>query len=379
MVYNFQFFWGRCILVNFGYILTRISGSIFKNSPNFLFLQLQNTPNSYIVVCQAEGFIPWVPVGTHKTMYPSPVNVGDSHQFWTVGTFPAINYSYDAYKPINQLNLALQRPKRTSDELKEIDANFLFPTICSRVDCVPDQLSEARSSSRSPRSEVESHHPQKVFNVVKVPKVAFQLVSRQDLCRPSDNAWEIEYEEPIEDSSDSSLKRKQIFGGKRDDLYYKTICRDVRRFMQLQFQTYLGEQNISDFMKQKIFVEVVQGFLHSVVNSRTNKTTIDDEDIWVLATFVSACQFQKWCSKNSRDLSLKIHNSLFRFTKAKLRVLWKMSAFRNIYKFYYISVTSTTNPGSSFYDYARRHKTMKSNFEGYKFALEDILRLCNFN
>lgn len=120
-----------------------------------------------------------------------------------------------------------------------IDASFLFPAQNS-AETEKSFLSE---SLKSEKISQLNKCVEKVFKVMKVPKVAFQMVSRRDLARGHPKETLQEASDSVEICDDRYEERRQAFGNKRDDLFYKTIGRDVRKYLQEQFQHFLGEIN----------------------------------------------------------------------------------------------------------------------------------------
>jgi hypothetical protein len=72
------------------------------------------------------------------------------------------------------------------------------------------------------------------------------MVSRWDLARSHDKEDEVDEEFEEVSPSDTFDKRKAAFGTKRDDLFYKTIGRDVRKYLQEQFQCGLGNKSLKE-------------------------------------------------------------------------------------------------------------------------------------
>lgn len=72
------------------------------------------------------------------------------------------------------------------------------------------------------------------------------MVSRKDLVRVRKHSEADEEETPIEVPTDVYDERKAAFGDKRDDLFYKTIGRDVRKLLQERFQLILGGKSLKE-------------------------------------------------------------------------------------------------------------------------------------
>ena len=72
------------------------------------------------------------------------------------------------------------------------------------------------------------------------------MVSRKDLVRNRTMEDNSEQEAVIEVSNDVYDERKAAFGNKRDDLFYKTIGRDLRKYLQELFQSTLNGKNLKE-------------------------------------------------------------------------------------------------------------------------------------
>lgn len=72
------------------------------------------------------------------------------------------------------------------------------------------------------------------------------MVSRRDLVRARKLSETEEEEAPVEVPNEVYDERKAAFGDKRDDLFYKTIGRDVRKFLQERFQSVLGGKSLKE-------------------------------------------------------------------------------------------------------------------------------------
>lgn len=337
-------------------------------------------------------------------------------QYFTIGTYPSIN-DQPGTGSDKISNGRMQDVITGEPTFKQQDASFLFPQLQQNVqkgnlstyDDGFNYGSPAFSvkysngySTNNPNFSLnewkskfeDSECPKAVFQVTKIPKAAFSMISRKDLCRPRYDDAYLESEDCFEPSGDSSIQRKQIFGNKRDDLYYKTICRDVRKFIQERFHTFLGELRINDVVRKGDFLKKINEFRAHVMGVDPHEDFDTLESQCCLATFISSYHFQRIWKKNHGgtepedklrckhqkpyvskqelcNFSLRIHNSLLRFTKTKLKSLCSIKGFREIIKFYGSEVIEREN-----YKRLGQHKTMRGNLKGYKFALNDILRMC---
>lgn len=86
------------------------------------------------------------------------------------------------------------------------------------------------------------------------------MVSRRDLARSHETHEETDEEEVEEVSSETFNERKAAFGDKRDDLFYKTIGRDVRKHLQEGFTSILGGRSLKECIRTGTFLKDVKSF-----------------------------------------------------------------------------------------------------------------------
>lgn len=194
------------------------------------------------------------------------------------------------------------------------------------------------------------------------------MISRKDLARTRIPESEIIQEVDNDLSDDTFNKRRAAFGDKRDDLFYKTIGRDVRKFMQEEFQQFLGGKSIKELIKDSTFLKHIKDFYRCIISPKLSSSTDYNQIICCIATLVSHQGYAPFCSENSE----KIHDSLHNFTKMKLIKLCKMPEFQDVFNYYAKEVAK---------DNFRRfkiHRTMKINPKGYHYAFDDIQKQCKF-
>ena len=248
----------------------------------------------------------------------------------------------------------------------EMDAGFLFPK--ARKDSMVGTGWNSQDLSRDTRHDSSIDKIHKIFNVWRVPKVAFKMISRWDLARRHENVDEEDVEEVDEEPCDAFEKRKAAFGTKRDDLFYKTIGRDVRKYLQEQFQCSLSGRNLKESLRNGTFLKDAKQFFNKEFNSTTIKGLNLEKVFSCVATLISYQGYTPYCEQINCEFSLKIHDSLHNFTKAKLIDLWKLPEFKVVFKYYSKKISAD---GFNRFLY---HRTMKSNVKGYKYAFNDILR-----
>lgn len=145
------------------------------------------------------------------------------------------------------------------------------------------------------------------------------MVSRKDLARSHKTEDDTQEREEEDLPTDTFDERKAAFGNKRDDLFYKTIGRDVRKYLQECFHSNLGEKSMKQCLKNGTsFIKDVKKLLNKdIVPELSSKA--DVEKVFVcLATLVSYQGFNPYCDETSKNTSFSIHDSLHNFTKEKL-------------------------------------------------------------
>lgn len=276
-------------------------------------------------------------------------------------------YSRSSNDVSMELNRQVMQCQEEDGDFEAINARFLFPR--EKENTVELKLSSKSSSSKA-ISTVNSH--KKLFNVWRIPKVAFSMVSRKDLARSHNTEEHTQEREEDDLPTDTFDERKAAFGNKRDDLFYKTIGRDVRKYLQECFHSILGEKSMKQWLKNGAsFIKDVKKLLNKdIVPELSSKADIEKVFVCV-ATLVSYQGFTPFWEEDSKNTSFNIHDSLHNFTKEKLINLCKLSEFQEVFKFYAKRITADK------FERFQTHRTMRSNIRGYKYAFNDILKQCN--
>lgn len=248
----------------------------------------------------------------------------------------------------------------------ELDAKFLFPI--NRKDSMTGTAWISQEWSRDLHTDGSIDKIHKIFNVCKVPKVAFKMISRWDLARRHEKDDEEVQDNIDEEPSDAFEKRKAAFGTKRDDLFYKTIGRDVRKYLQEQFQCSLNSKNLKECLRNGTFLKEFKQFFKNEFSSDLTSSVDDSKVFCWVASLVSYQAYTPFCDENNKELSLKIHDSLHNFTKAKLIDMCKLPEFKWVFKYYSKKINSDNFKRFMY------HRTMKTNVKGYKYAFNDILK-----
>ena len=137
------------------------------------------------------------------------------------------------------------------------------------------------------------------------------MVSRKALAR-NHNREEVSVEESEEEVSHCNYtERKAAFGNKRDDLFYKTIGRDVRKFLQESFQLKLGGKSLKHVLKNQTFYKEVQDFFQAEIVPRMSSSVDSKKVLCCFATLVSYNGFMPYCDSHLSDISLKHHSGEF--------------------------------------------------------------------
>lgn len=246
----------------------------------------------------------------------------------------------------------------------DMDASLLFPK--NRKDSLAGPASI--DSSSEPKVKNNCEKIMKIFNVWKVPKVAFWMVSRKDLARSKgvEDANDEEYDE--DSHHDTYEKRKAVFGTKRDDLFYKTIGRDVRKYLQDKFQSTLNGRNLKEWMRNGAFLKDIKQFFNEEIAPELPPSADIEKVFWCVATLVSYQGYLPFWTEMNAKFSLNIHDSLHNFTKVKLINLWRLPEFKVVFRYYAKRIAQDNFSRFSY------HRTMKSNVKGYKYAFSDILK-----
>lgn len=172
------------------------------------------------------------------------------------------------------------------------------------------------------------------------------------------------------DSEDSCIdfnERRRLLGGKRDDLYFKTVSRDVRKLAQENFQKSVGETSIRELVKNETFYMHFKKYFNQEVFPRLSSEDDHTRIFCCVATLINYKGFQKECPEENKLMSYLVDDGLSRFTKSKLQGLCNMPEFKKVFLMY---AEDLTNDGMERFEI---HKTMKQNIPGHKLIFETIL------
>jgi len=169
-------------------------------------------------------------------------------------------------------------------------------------------------------------------------------------------------------------EKSKLFGGKRDDLFYKTFVRDVRKF----WEDRLIEQEkvwIKHVIKNKRdkkgaqFYKSLQEYENYLQLSAGEDFTSEDM-VWYLGSLINHREFIKACPKNLTKLSDEIHYVFTKFTKERLYKLCKTPQFRILFRKYAEWVNQEND-----YERLRTHKTIGANLAPYMVVYKEFVRV----
>ena len=187
---------------------------------------------------------------------------------------------------------AIMNAKTRLDSLvsqKDPQAEFLFPTVTKL-----SLKNESKSTLYREETGTQNYGVSKVFKVVKVPKAAFKMIPRKQLARSSPVEEESAQETKPDLISNDFDERKMAFGVKRDDLFYKTIGRDVRKFLQEKFHTFLGARSLKDSTKNGTFLRDAKAFYSAMVAPLLLQGCDSHEVFTCVATLISYTGFKQF-------------------------------------------------------------------------------------
>jgi len=269
----------------------------------------------------------------------------------------------DSINDITQdLNQETAQVLSQEEQNKMFDASFLFPKSQHTA------LIQKHTKKISKKTVSTVKDQEQIFKVWKIPKIAFSMISRQNLARSNQEEEEVEEQAEDEVPSTTFDERKAAFGDKRDDLFYKTIGRDVRKYIQESFQSHLGEKNLKHVLKNQTFYREVQEFFKAEILPYLSSDSDVEKVLCCVATLVSYQGYSSYCDKDLSEISLKVHDSLHNFTKVKLINLCQLPEFKDVFRYYSKEIQNAN------FSRFKSHRTMKTNVRGYKYAFNDILK-----
>ncbi len=168
-------------------------------------------------------------------------------------------------------------------------------------------------------------------------------------------------------------EKANLFGGKRDDLFYKTFVRDVRKFWEDNFSQM--EMATSSFSKEKKdkkgiqFYSLLQQYEESLQLSSEHELT-SEEIVCYLGSLINHREFIKACPKHLKKLSDNIHYVFTKFTKERLYNLWKTPQFKVLFRGYVDWVNKSED-----FERLRTHRTIGKNLAPYMIVYNEFVRV----
>jgi hypothetical protein len=269
-------------------------------------------------------------------------------------------------------NYEMNRCTKSDNKMLNLDADFLFPKneVHSKLDSVENVSFESTGRTLYLNSSSPNIQNTRIFNVDKIPKVAFELMHRDKIASKEPRRSMLNDEDINEVQDDTVEMKRSIFGLTRDDLYYKTIVRDVRKYLQDQFKRFLKAETINQSLNNGTFLKRLKDFSRQVEPFTTYNT---DHQLLLstIGSLVCWAGYLPYCPPNLKPICKGIDNTLQKFTKMKLKSLIAHTGFKEIFHYY------AANTGeNSDYSRIKQHKTMHRNVVGYKYVLNDILSKC---
>lgn len=222
----------------------------------------------------------------------------------------------------------------------------------------------------------EEEHPK----ILKTNQTKIFIINKSN-ASSSNSDWERKSQEPTklnrgEEGEPEGFKlltpdeKRRIFNNRRDDLYYKTFGRDVRKFLQDDFTEFTGYQKEAKGKDGAYFYKCLRQYAkHMKFAKDANFTT--EQIVCYLGSLINHREFKKACPKQFLQLSYKVYNTFNLFTKEKLYSLWQCDEFRVLFKYYMKFVNEDNN-----YCRLREHKTIGLNLAPYLFIYHEFCRVC---
>jgi len=147
-------------------------------------------------------------------------NVNNASQSYTVQFEPSINYNSGFHLEIPQNMVA--RPS-SENQVNSEDAEFLFPPADSPFSLNASKWPTDMCSGVQSHATDANSAKDKIFQVKKIPKVAFSLVNKLDFSKSKDVGTDVFSTCSDLATQKTQEERKSIFRGRRDDLFFKTL------------------------------------------------------------------------------------------------------------------------------------------------------------
>eukprot|EP00344_Euplotes_crassus_P010631 CAMPEP_0196999510 /NCGR_PEP_ID=MMETSP1380-20130617/4664_1 /TAXON_ID=5936 /ORGANISM="Euplotes crassus, Strain CT5" /LENGTH=258 /DNA_ID=CAMNT_0042416453 /DNA_START=185 /DNA_END=961 /DNA_ORIENTATION=- len=164
-------------------------------------------------------------------------------------------------------------------------------------------------------------------------------------------------------------EKSRLFGGKRDDLFYKTFVRDIRKFWEDGLVEYNTCSMDKKDKKGVQFYKLLQQYERSLGLSE-GETFSSEEMVCYLGSLINHREFIKACPKKLKNLSDNIHYVFTKFTKERLYKLCKTPQFRILFKKYAEKVNKEND-----YERLKTHRTIGANLAPYMVIYKELIRV----
>ena len=165
-------------------------------------------------------------------------------------------------------------------------------------------------------------------------------------------------------------EKATIFDNKRDDLFYKTFGRDVRKYLQDDFTAFTKYQKDWKGKDGRYFYEWLVNYAEQKkFHYNTNVTLVNI--VWYLGSLINHREFKKACPPEYIDLSYQVYNTFNLFTKERLFNLWWSDEFKLLFRYYVGDVSQ-----ESWFKRLKNHKTIGANLAPYLFVYNEFWRVC---
>ena len=166
------------------------------------------------------------------------------------------------------------------------------------------------------------------------------------------------------------VEKATIFDNKRDDLFYKTFGREVRKFLQDDFTNFTNYRKDSKGKDGKYFYECLVSYAERM-NFHQNTDVTLGNIVWYLGSLINHREFKKAWPAEYADLSYQVYNTFNLFTKERLFNLWWSEEFKLLFRYYVQEVGQESR-----FNRLKNHKTIGANLAPYLFVYNEFWRVC---
>ena len=168
----------------------------------------------------------------------------------------------------------------------------------------------------------------------------------------------------------SQSEKVSIFGNKRDDLFYKTFGRDVRKFLQDDFTEFTRYRKENKGKDGAYFNECLYKYAN-YMNFHKDTSIPIENIICYLGSLINHREFKKAWPLDLLDMSYQVYNTFNLFTKERLYKLCWSEEFKLFFKYYKWNVNE-----NNFFKRLTNHKTISENLDPYLYVYREFWRVC---